>query len=101
VFAIGIPIMAMWGLYGPSAQGLMTRRVSPSEQGRLQGALASVTGVTGIVGPGLFSFAFAAAIGPLRDWNVPGIAFLLASALLVVGVMIALTVTRTLSDVGG
>ena len=94
VFGIGIPIMAMWGLYGPSAQGLMTRRVSPSEQGRLQGALASVTGITGIVGPGLFSFAFAAAIGPLRDWNVPGIAFLLASALLVVGVFIAVAVTR-------
>ena len=26
-FAVGIPIMSMWGLYGPSAQGLMTRRV--------------------------------------------------------------------------
>src|SRR4029079_15635648 len=49
-FGVGIPIMAMWGLYGPSAQGLMTRRVLPTEQGRLQGALSSVAGITGIVG---------------------------------------------------
>ena len=54
-FAAGIPIMSLWALYGPSAQGLMTRRVGPTEQGRLQGALSSVTGITGIIGPGLFS----------------------------------------------
>jgi DHA1 family tetracycline resistance protein-like MFS transporter len=89
-FAVGIPIMALWGLYGPSAQGLMTRRVAPDEQGRLQGALSSVSGITGIVGPGLFAFTFATSIGPLRAWGVPGAAFLLAAALLSVGAIIGI-----------
>jgi DHA1 family tetracycline resistance protein-like MFS transporter len=92
-FAAGIPIMSLWGLYGPSAQGLMTRRVKPDEQGRLQGALSSVSGITGIVGPGLFAFTFATSIGPLRAWNLPGVAFLLASSLLLVGALIGLRIT--------
>jgi len=93
-FAIGIPIMALWGFYGPSSQGLMTRRVGPTAQGRLQGSLSSITGITGIVGPGLFSFTFATSIGPMRHWNMPGSAFLLASALLVVGAWIGVVLTR-------
>ena len=40
----GIPVMAFWGLAGPAAQGLMTRRVGPMEQGQLQGAIASLGG---------------------------------------------------------
>jgi DHA1 family tetracycline resistance protein-like MFS transporter len=93
-FAAGIPIMSMWGLYGPSAQGLMTRRVGPTEQGRLQGALSSVSGMTGILGPGLFSMTFATAIGPLRTLNFPGAPFVLASALLTAGAVIGYRLTR-------
>ena len=93
-FAVGIPIMSMWGLYGPSAQGLMTRRVGPTEQGRLQGALSSVSGITGIVGPGLFSMTFATAIGPMRTLNVPGAPFVLASALLATGAVIGYRLTH-------
>ena len=93
-FAIGIPIMSMWGLYGPSAQGMMTRRVGPTEQGKLQGALSSVMGVTGIIGPGIFSLLFAGAIGRYRAWNVPGAPFLLASLLLFTGAVIGYRLTR-------
>lgn len=92
-FAAGIPVMSMWGLYGPSAQGLMTRRVGPTEQGRLQGALSSVSGITGIVGPGLFSLTFATAIGPMRTFNAPGAPFVLASALLLTGAIIGYRLT--------
>jgi DHA1 family tetracycline resistance protein-like MFS transporter len=93
-FAIGIPIMSMWGLYGPSAQGMMTRRVGPTEQGKLQGALSSVMGVTGIIGPGIFSLLFASAIGRYRAWNVPGAPFLLGSLLLFTGAVIGYRLTR-------
>jgi len=99
-FAIGIPVMAMWGLYGPSAQGLMTRRVAADEQGRLQGALSSVSGITGIIGPGLFAFTFAASIGSARGWRAPGAAFLLASALLFMGALIGVRLTTTSSHGG-
>jgi len=89
LFVAGIPIQAFWGLYGPSAQGLMTRRVAATEQGRLQGALNSIVGITGIVGPGLFTAVFALFIGARRDWNLPGAPFLVASLLLVTGVVLA------------
>lgn len=36
LYCLGIPVMAFWGLAYPAAQGLMTRRVSPSEQGNFR-----------------------------------------------------------------
>jgi DHA1 family tetracycline resistance protein-like MFS transporter len=92
MFAAGMPIMALWGLYGPSAQGLMTRRVSPAQQGQLQGALNSVMGLTGIVGPGIFSVTFAWSISR-RDWHLPGAPYLLASLMLMGAVALAWRVT--------
>jgi MFS transporter, DHA1 family, tetracycline resistance protein len=89
MFIAGIPIMSLWGFYGPSAQGFMTRRVGHSEQGRLQGALNSIMGITGILGPAVFTTVLAAAIGSHRDWNLPGAPFLLSAALLVLAAVIA------------
>jgi len=82
LFWIGAPIMALWGFFMPSAQSLMTRHVSPSEQGQLQGAIHSLRGITGMVGPALFTLTFAAAISPGHAWTLPGAPFLLAAALL-------------------
>jgi DHA1 family tetracycline resistance protein-like MFS transporter len=79
---LGVPVQALWGLSGPAAQGLMTRRVSPSEQGQLQGAQSSLAGVAGLIGPGLFSLTFAHFIGAQRAWQLPGAPFLLAALLL-------------------
>ena len=56
---LGIPFKAFWGLTGPATQALMSRRVNGSEQGQLQGALASINGMTGLIGPTLFSQIFA------------------------------------------
>lgn len=92
-FLAGIPVMSLWGLYGPAAQGLMTQRVGRSAQGALQGALASLQTATGIFGPALFAETFAAAISR-RSWQLPGAPYLLASLLLVVGVALALRITR-------
>ena len=94
IFLIGIPVMAFWGLFGPAAQGMMTRRVGPSEQGQLQGALNGLRGVSGLIGPGLFTLTFAAFIGSLRDWQLPGAPFLLASLLLAVAAVLAWRITR-------
>ena len=94
IFAVGIPIMSMWGLYGPSAQGLMTRRVGPADQGKLQGALSSIMGITGIVGPSVFTLTFA---GAITTWNVPyliGAPYLLAAGLLSIAVLLAIRVVR-------
>jgi DHA1 family tetracycline resistance protein-like MFS transporter len=92
VFAVGIPVMGLFGLYGPAAQALMTRRVGPTEQGRLQGALSSVVGLTGIVGPGIFALTFSISISR-PEVHLPGAAFILASLLLASAVAVAWRVT--------
>ena len=93
MFCVGIPIMAFWGLAGPATQALMSRRVSSSEQGRLQGAIASINGVTGLIGPGLFTQVFAFFIGPGAEWRMPGAPFLLASLFLLSAAAIAWSTT--------
>jgi DHA1 family tetracycline resistance protein-like MFS transporter len=93
VFWLGIPVFGLMGLFGPSVQGLMTRRVGPTDQGQLQGINASLMGLTGIVGPGLFTWTFALAISPDTPWHQPGAPFLLAAALLVVAWAVAWRVT--------
>jgi DHA1 family tetracycline resistance protein-like MFS transporter len=93
-FLAGVPVMAFFGLYGPSAQGMMTKIVGPSEQGKLQGALTSVASLTGIIGPTIFSLIFAAFIGSLVNAHLPGAPFVLAGACLMLAMLIAERVTR-------
>jgi DHA1 family tetracycline resistance protein-like MFS transporter len=94
IFWLGIPVMSLWGLSGPAAQGLMSRRVSPSEQGQLQGAISSLRGISGMLGPGLFTVTFATFIGPLRNWHFPGSSFLLASVLLFAAMLTVASLKR-------
>ena len=62
-----VPLLALWGLSGPAVQGLMSRHVGANEQGQLQGANASLTGISELLGPTLFSLPFAlAASNPAR-----------------------------------
>ncbi len=94
VFLIGLPIMSLWGLGGPAAQGLMTREVGPDEQGRLQGASTSLMGLAELFGPLIFSGVFAFFIAPDTKLHLPGAPFLLAAALLVIAAVTALAVTK-------
>ncbi|MGQ0584592.1 MAG: TCR/Tet family MFS transporter [Reyranella sp.] len=83
-FLVGVPIMALWGIAGPAAMDMMSRRVSESEQGQLQGANSSVRSLAGLLAPGLFTVTFA--------WllvSVPGAPFLLAAALMVVAAAVS------------
>ncbi len=89
VFWVGVPIMSLWGLSGPALQGLMTRMVGPSEQGQLQGANGSLQGIAGLIGPGLFTGTFAAFIGGLARFGLPGAPFLLAALLLAAAFLLA------------
>jgi len=93
IFLLGIPLMNLWGLAGPTAQGLMSVHVNPQEQGQLQGAVQCIRGLTALVGPGLFTFVFAAAIRPGRI-HLPGAPFLLAAAILLSALPVAAVVTR-------
>jgi len=91
---MGIPVFAFMGLFGPSAQGLMSRVVDPTQQGQLQGANSCLAGITGMIGPGLFTTTFAEFIRPGRTWQLPGAPFLLAAALLAVAFLLTLGFAR-------
>lgn len=93
VFLAGLPVFGLVGLFNPSVQGLMTRRVTGSDQGQLQGINGSLMGLTGIVGPGLFTWTFASFIGPHAVADLPGAPFLLAAALLAAAWALAWRVT--------
>ena len=95
LFLLGIPFGSLAGLYNPSAQTLMSRRVSPEEQGKLQGALASLQGLTGMVGPTLFAGTFAFAIAPGRPPWLAGAPFYLAALVLAIGMVLIAGVTRS------
>jgi DHA1 family tetracycline resistance protein-like MFS transporter len=84
-----IPVFAFMGLISPGVMGLMTRRVEPTEQGRLQGANMSLAAICSLIGPVLFTEVFARAIGPWRSWAPMGAPFYLAALLMVVGLVMA------------
>jgi DHA1 family tetracycline resistance protein-like MFS transporter len=94
LFWLGIPVMALWGVAGAAIQALTTQRVAPDQQGQLQGATSSVQSVSQLVGPFLFTLTFAYFIGAQAPLKLPGAPFLLASALLVLALVIA---ARTLA----
>lgn len=87
-FWVGVPVMAFWGIAGPALQDMMTRRVSGSEQGQLQGATSASRSIAGLVAPGVFAMLFASTID-----SVPGAAFLLAGALLAAAAVVTRIVT--------
>jgi DHA1 family tetracycline resistance protein-like MFS transporter len=87
-FLVGIPLLALWGFAGAAALGLMSHRVGPSEQGRLQGANASIMGIANLLGPGLFAQTLAVSIGG-GTFHYPGAAFLLAALILVFAILVA------------
>ncbi|WP_291609798.1 TCR/Tet family MFS transporter [Bradyrhizobium sp.] len=93
-FWTAVPVMALWGVAGAATQALITRRVSPEQQGRLQGATNSVQSISQLLGPFLFTLTFAHFIGPQTAFKLPGAPFLLASVLLLLALAIAL---RTLA----
>ncbi len=97
VFWMAMPVMALWGLIGPSAQGLMTRLVRPNEQGQLQGAGSSLMGVASLIGPGLFTGSFALGIDPARGALLPGAPYIVAAVLLGAALTLALRVTSSVA----
>jgi MFS transporter, DHA1 family, tetracycline resistance protein len=89
-----LPVFALWGLLGPSLQSLMSKRVAPYEQGKLQGANGSIGSVAGLIAPALFTRSFSHFIEPGRAWALPGAPFFLAAVLLVLALLLTAQVLR-------
>ena len=95
IFWFGVPVMALWGIATPSLQTIMTRLVDATEQGRLQGALASLVGLASLIGPTMFTATFATVIIH-ADWRLPGAPFLLAAALVFLSMLLVWRTTQPL-----
>jgi DHA1 family tetracycline resistance protein-like MFS transporter len=91
---LAIPVMSLWAFYGPSVQGLMSKRVSASEQGQLQGANASLMGIASLFTPTLYTQIFAYSIDPDVGLNLPGAPFYFAGLMLVIALAISMRVAR-------
>lgn len=86
-------IMAAAGpsfLSGQATQGLLSSQVGDDEQGALQGALASLASLTGIVGPVIATSLFAYFTRPQAVVKAPGAPFVLASALDAIALLISI-----------
>jgi DHA1 family tetracycline resistance protein-like MFS transporter len=82
LFWAGIPLIALWGLFGAANQTLMTRHVKPVEQGQLQGANASITGISELIGPLIFTLIFAYFVTPGHSIAEAGAPFLMGGLIL-------------------
>lgn len=77
--------MAVWvlmALSGPSLNAIMSRQVGPSEQGELQGALASLGSLTSVAAPPILSNLFGYFTSAAAPIYFPGAAFFAGSIFL-------------------
>jgi DHA1 family tetracycline resistance protein-like MFS transporter len=90
-----IVLGAFSGVSGPAIQSLVTSRVDETEQGKIQGALTSLTSLTNIIAPVLFNtLLFSFFISDDAPFNLPGAPFFVGFVLLLVSVAIAIRVFR-------
>ena len=101
-----VPIIIVFGALSgvalPAIQGLVAGNVLPSEQGKIQGAFTSLTSLTAIFSPliftaGLFSF-FTSAAAPII---LPGAPFFLGSLLFLVSLVLLVRLFRRLPATPG
>ncbi|MEB3238527.1 MAG: MFS transporter [Candidatus Sericytochromatia bacterium] len=89
-----LSVAAVGGLSGPALQALISMQVDPAEQGRLQGALASLVSLTGVVGPLVANGLFSAATSSSSPFVVPGVAFFMGAILFLGAVAVAASIFR-------
>ena len=89
LFWLSIPVFNLMSFVWPSIQSILSRKIGPSEQGQLQGAINSLRGISGLVGPGLFTWIFSQSIGPSAVLHMPGSPFYFASFLLLVSLVLS------------
>ena len=78
-----------WAVAQPALQGLMSRAVPADEQGLLQGAMASVTNLSSIVGPLVWTGLFGYFVSDAAPAIIPGAAFFVSGLLFLVAFAMA------------
>ncbi len=89
-FIAGVVVTAIWGLAMPTSLALMTRLVSESEQGQLQGANMSVASLAGIASPLFFGWIYGLSVGAAPLIPHPGAAFFIGGGVLFLSALVGL-----------
>lgn len=89
IFLVGMPISSLWAIATPATQALITRQVGAGVQGRVQGALMSLTSMAGIIGPAIFAGSFGYFVDEGSPVHLPGVPFLIAGVLLALALAVA------------
>jgi DHA1 family tetracycline resistance protein-like MFS transporter len=88
------PVMVLgvfgWTVAQPAVQALLSRSVPPDEQGLLQGALASMTNLTSIFGPPIWTGLFGFFVSSAAPVIVPGAAFFAAALVFMLTLVLAM-----------
>ncbi|WP_199556221.1 TCR/Tet family MFS transporter [Sandaracinobacteroides hominis] len=85
---LALTVGAFGGLTVPALQAMMTSRAASDQQGELQGALATLSSITVMAGPLIFSRIFAHFSGADAGVHAPGAPFVLSAGL--AGIALAL-----------
>jgi len=88
---------ALQGFISPSMQGIMSGQVSASEQGELQGGLASMSSLTAIISPPFMTQVFALFTGPSAPIYFAGAPWLAAAVLTLLSLALFMRATTTLA----
>jgi DHA1 family tetracycline resistance protein-like MFS transporter len=96
IFVAFLPIGSLWGVTTPNIQSLMSSKIDPQEQGRLQGANMSLGAMATIFAPLIFGGLLAAATCAGVPVWLSGAAFGLAGLFLLIGLWLGLGVTPAL-----
>ncbi len=84
-----IIVSSLGGIAGPAIQSLITKMVSATEQGAVQGALSSIQSIAAILGPVMATQLFGFFTSSAAPVQLPGAAFIAASLLVAIGATLA------------
>ena len=89
-----VPTLVFGGFQGvamPAINSLMSKQLGPERQGELQGGIASMMGLSSIVGPLALTETMARFSGPEARVQFPGAAFVLAAGLAALSLLLLTT----------
>ncbi len=93
-FIAGMPLLNLTSIAWPATQSIMSRATAANEQGQLQGAINSLRGIAGVLGPSLFTWIFARAISTGSGAHLPGLPYYAAAALMACSVLLGAVTGR-------
>ena len=91
-------VISGWTVAQPAVQGLMSRAVPANEQGLLQGAVSSMTSLTSIAGPPIWTGLFGYFVSPSAPLIIPGAAFFVSAMVFLVALLLAIVWETGTSD---